>query len=278
MAGDLHCHTRISDGSLAVEDIILLAKKIGLSTIGITDHDTLAGTARAKILGKRHNIEVIQGVEFSAYDAERKQKTHIIAYNPTAPDRLERLCKKNSTSRKRAAHLMVIRACEKFPITSDLIQKCASGSTNIYKQHIMNALMETGYTNTIFGDLFQELFVLPGENNINIPVKYLDYKTVIEEIHGAGAAAVLAHCGHYNNYDLLEEELIDLGIDGVEVWHPKHAQEDVDRLLKIAKKHDLLVTGGSDFHGMYSAYSTPLGAYTTPEEDIKRLLAYEIKE
>ena len=69
MSGDLHCHTRLSDGTLGIEDIINLAKRKGLETIAITDHDCLAGTVRGKIIGARHGIQVIPGVELSATDA-----------------------------------------------------------------------------------------------------------------------------------------------------------------------------------------------------------------
>ena len=66
MSGDLHCHTRLSDGSLGIEEIITLAAKKGLKTIAITDHDCLAGTVRGKVIGARHGVQVIPGVEFSS--------------------------------------------------------------------------------------------------------------------------------------------------------------------------------------------------------------------
>ena len=69
MGGDLHCHTRLSDGSLGIEDLILLAKKLKVETIAITDHDCLAGTVRGKVIGERHGVQVIPGVEFSCIDS-----------------------------------------------------------------------------------------------------------------------------------------------------------------------------------------------------------------
>ena len=70
LSGDLHCHTRLSDGTLGIEDLIAFAKKKGLETIAITDHDCLAGTVRSKVIGARHGIQVIPGVELSSTDAE----------------------------------------------------------------------------------------------------------------------------------------------------------------------------------------------------------------
>ena len=69
LCGDLHCHTRLSDGTLGIEDLIAFAKKKGLETIAITDHDCLAGTVRSKVIGARHGIQVIPGVELSSTDA-----------------------------------------------------------------------------------------------------------------------------------------------------------------------------------------------------------------
>ena len=76
MSGDLHCHTRLSDGTLGIEDLINFAKKKGLETIAITDNDCLAGTVRGKIIGARHGIQVIPGVELSATD-EKNEKMFI---------------------------------------------------------------------------------------------------------------------------------------------------------------------------------------------------------
>lgn len=274
---DLHCHTKLSDGSLGIDDLIMVAKKSGMTAIAITDHDSLAGTRRGQMLGERLGIQVIQGVEFSAYDSERKKKVHILCYLPEFPDRLEGLCRKISNARKRAGQFMILKAAQKYPITPDFVIRCASGSTNIYKQHIMRALVECGYTTTVYGELYDELFSPESENNILSKIDYPEPKEIIDAIHEAGGIAVLAHCGWYDNYELLEKELIKYGIDGVEVWHPKNSEEDVIRLTAIAKKNKLLMTGGSDFHGAYSAEPTRVGECTTPEEDFALLLKYQAK-
>ena len=89
MGGDLHCHTRLSDGSVGIEDIIALARNCKLDTIAITDHDCLAGTVRAKIIGERNGVRVIPGVEISAVDPVTGRYAHILCYLPDHPDRLE---------------------------------------------------------------------------------------------------------------------------------------------------------------------------------------------
>ena len=87
MAADLHCHTKLSDGSVGIEDLIVIAQKSGIDTIAITDHDCLAGTVRGKVIGKRYGVNVIPGVEISAIDNEAGKKVHILCYLADAPDR-----------------------------------------------------------------------------------------------------------------------------------------------------------------------------------------------
>lgn len=277
MKADLHCHTKLSDGTLGIDDIIILAKNSGVTTLAITDHDCLAGTVRATIIGERHGITVIPAVEFSATDSKRGAKAHILCYLPDKPERLEGLCKSNSEKRKRAARIMVAKVAGKFPVTPELIMKCATGSTNIYKQHIMQALMECGYTTTIFGDLYNRLFTKESRMNVLMGATYPEPAEIIEAIHEAGGIAVLAHPGFYDNFELLEE-LIPIGLDGVEVWHPENTAEQQEMLIAIAKKHDLLVTGGSDFHGAYNAYPVKLGEYGPDETNVAQLLSYKAKK
>lgn len=277
MPADLHCHTRLSDGSLGIEDLILLAKRSGVDTIAITDHDCLAGTVRGKIIGERHGVSVIPGVEISAFDEEHNKKVHILCYLAENPDRLEGLCRRNSLSRRKASQLMVVKASQRYPISSELVLKCAAGSTNIYKQHILHALMECGYSTEIFGNMYRELFDPKNPDNIVIVPKYPSPLEVLEAIHDAGGIAVLAHPGFYDNFDIIDT-LIENGLDGVEVWHPKNTEEHVEKLTSLAKKHNLLMTGGSDFHGMYSASVTTLASFSTPDENLNALLNYQAKQ
>lgn len=277
LKADLHCHTKLSDGTLGIDDIIILAKNSGVTTLAVTDHDSLAGTVRAAIIGERHGVNVIPAVEFSATDSKRKAKAHILCYLPDTPERLEGLCKSNTEKRKRAARIMVAKVANKFPVTPELIMKCATGSTNIYKQHIMQALMECGYTTTIFGDLYNMLFKKESRINVLMEATYPEPVEIIEAIHEAGGIAVLAHPGFYDNFELLEE-LIPQGLDGVEVWHPENTPEQQELLINIAKKHDLLMTGGSDFHGAYNAYPIKLGEYGPDEDNVAKLLSYKARK
>ena len=277
LKADLHIHTKLSDGTVGIDDIVILAKNAGVTTISITDHDCLAGTVRAEMIGNRYGINVIPGVEFSATDSKRKSMVHILCYLPDKPERLEGLCKSNSLLRKRAGVIMLKKVANKFPISEDFILRNAQGSTNIFKQHILKALMECGYTTDIFGDLHKKLFSKDSPMNVSMDPTYPEPQEIIEAIHEAGGIAILAHPGFYNNFELFEE-LIPLGLDGVEVWHPENSEEEQEALIKIAKKHGLLMTGGSDFHGGFNAYPLKIGEYGPPEDALSQLLSYKAKK
>ncbi len=277
MAADLHCHTKLSDGSVGIEDLIVIAQKSGINTIAITDHDCLAGTVRGQVIGKRHGVTVIPGVELSAFDNEAGKKVHILSYLAEKPDRLEGLCKRTSVARKRAGQIMMLKVASRFPVSNDFIINHASGSTNLFKQHIMHALMDAGYTNKIYGDLYDALFSSKSETNLLAPVKYPDVKDVIDEIHNAGGIAVLAHPSLYDNFDEIDK-YIEMGLDGIEVWHPEASDEDIEKLSTICKKNKILMTGGSDFHGIYGRKTVTLGSCSTPDEHVDKLMGYKAKK
>ena len=271
MPADLHCHTRISDGSTSLDDLILLAKRRNITTISVTDHDTVAGVTRAKVLGGRYGIDVIPGAEFSCYDSRNGNKVHLLAYLFDYPDRLEGLCRRTGEARKKASLQCLSKVMRFYPITSEMVARAATGSTNIFKQHIMHTLMNCGYACTTYGELYDKLFNSKTGTCIVHP-EYPDVFEVLELLQSAGAVTVLAHPSEYDNMGLLPE-LIDAGLDGVEVWHPKNTETHKDELLRIAEKHDLVTTGGSDFHGMYSLTPNPLGSCSTPDAALAALLA-----
>ncbi len=272
MAADLHCHTKISDGSMPIEDLISMAKRRGISTLSVTDHDTTAGATRAVIIGKRQGLNVIHGVEFSTADPQRDGKAHLLCYMCDTPDRLEGLCRTINDRRKKAANDMVRRVMRYYPITPEMVVRCAQGSTNFFKQHIMHALMDAGYADSIFGDVYKKLFGKEGKARVEI--EYPDVREVIDLIHSAGGIAVLAHPYLYKNEALLEE-LAEKGLDGVEVWHPSHNEEQVAALTDFASQHHLLMTGGSDFHGMYTRECRALASTSCPDEHVQALINYK---
>lgn len=276
MSADLHCHTKLSDGSLGIEELINLAARNKVTTIAITDHDCLAGTVRGKILGERNGIKVIPGVELSSVDEETGRQVHILAYCCEFPDRIEGLCHYNSAARKKAGQYMMLKTAQKYPVSVELVLKCAQGSTNLYKQHIMLALMHSGCTGELYGELYDRLFTDDGEESVLVKPKYASTEKVIKSVLDAGGIPILAHPMVYNNYELIDR-LVSYGLAGIEVWHPSADEENSAMLRTIAQKKKLLMTGGSDFHGMYNRGSRTVGDHVTPQAQLTELLNYKTK-
>ena len=277
LSADLHCHTRLSNGSLGIEDLILLAKKRGVETIAITDHDCLAGTVRGKVIGERLGITVIPGVELSGTDKTNGQEIHLLCYKPDFPDRLEGLCRRSSLIRKKASHIMMLKVAQKYPVTPEFIAKCASGSTNIFKAHIMQALVETGFTDRIYGELYDKLFSKTDKNSFDVVPQYEDIFDVLTAIHDAGGIAVLSHPLRCKNKELLGQ-LVEAGLDGIEVFISGVGDRDREELLQYAKKHKLLTTGGTNFKGLYNKEVITVGDCDIPEECVKELLTYKSRK
>ena len=271
MKGDLHVHTTLSDGSLGMEEVIAQAKRIGLDFISITDHDTISSVSRAKVLGERYGVQTIPGVELTAWDKTRNRKVHILCYAPQKPDRLEGICRRCSEIRQSCAKETVENVLKLYPITAEDITKHLSGSKSIYKQHILHALIEYGYSTHFYGRLNDELFNEKTGSCI-VEREYPDVNYVLELIHSARGAAVLAHPMVYDSIDLIDDLASNGKLDGIEVYHYSADEEQQAMLLAKANEYDLIVTGGSDFHGLYNMRPTHLGMYTTDKDNIDRIL------
>lgn len=273
MKGDLHCHTTLSDGSLGIEEIIVQAKRTDIDVLSITDHDTLSSCNRAAVLGERYGVKIIPGVELSAWDEKRNCKVHILCYAPQKPDRLEGLCLKSCEIRKSCSKDMIEKVKELYPITTESVTKYAKSSKSIYKQHIMRALVNYGYAIDLYGELSDRLFTKNGDGSILVTRRYPSVDFVLDLIHSSRGVAVLAHPCMFNNIELCEELAEKKKLDGIEVYHYSADEKAKEKLLEIADKYDLIVTGGSDFHGLYNAVPTHIGSSATDEENIEKLYA-----
>lgn len=278
MAADLHCHTVLSDGSATVEQAMKFAHNVGLSAIAITDHDTFAGVAMAKEIGAKLGIQVIEGVEISAFDYQQCKKVHVLCYLPDEPEKLAPIMNETLSERRRSAMTAIQVLCKTYPITCEDFLSYAKDSTTIFKQHIMRALMDAGYSDKVFSDLYFDLFKRPSDKRIYAPIKYPDVYDVLRAVKDAGGIAVIAHAGFYDNFELIEQLNSEGLIDGVEVWHPENDEEQTRWLYEFAQANSLLKTGGSDFHGMNNSRMVPVGEYRTPQEELKELLEYKLRK
>ena len=272
MIGDLHCHTRLSNGSSSIDDLIFYAKRAGLDFLAVTDQDTMAGVVRAGVLGRRYGIRIIPGVELSCRDAERDRPVHLLCYLPDKPDRLQGLMNRSLASRRQAGAGMIRRVTHYYPITKEHIARYTLGSKAVYEAHIMQALLDTGYDCQSHGALYRKLFH-PGEGICGVIPEFPDVYTVLEAVRQAGGLAVLAHPNAPASMELLEELAEKRLIQGVERYHPGIDEECAGRIGEIGEQYGLFQTGGSGFHGYWSGTPHPVASRITTEECIREMFA-----
>lgn len=246
---DMHTHTTFSDGTYTPSDLIDLAHKTGLKAIAITDHDTIDGIPFARQKAKDLNIELIEGIEFSC--GYNSIEIHILGYflDITNKPFLSLLDNLKKTRDKRNKELIKKLQSIGIKIYLDDVF-CLCGGNLITKAHFAKALVQKGYVKTT-----QDAFnIYLGKNKpAYISRDLIDYKDAIKYIKNAGGKAVLAHPYIYK---LSEKELESLiknlkqnNIDGIECYYPSNTINQTNRLLNLAKKYNLKITAGSDFHG-----------------------------
>jgi predicted metal-dependent phosphoesterase TrpH len=270
---DLHVHSVFSDGTFTPREAVTLAKERGLSTMALTDHDTVNGLDEAFSAGDELGVEIVPGIEFSTvYDGNG---VHVLCYfmdaeNPELAAELKRL----QDDRYRRGEMMVEKLQELgYPITFERVREIAEGG-NIVRPHVAQALVEAGVVPTT-KDAFTEEFI--GSNGRAYVEKHaLHPLDALQLIHGAGGACVLAHPGTFRETKPVPPTLIDelaaAGLDGIEVSHPEHTPEVEAEYLQTAKRLGLIWTGSSDCHG--NRYDpVRLGVRTTAPEQLERLRA-----
>ena len=272
---DLHCHTRISDGSTSVDELLFMAKRMGVTTLAITDHDNFAGSKRGITLSKRYGVNVIFGVEFSSFSSDLDTELHILCYMCDFPDRLEGLCLRNANARRKSILEIVNQIVKYYPVSMNSINMKARGSSNIFRTHIIQSVLDTGFVTPVFSVAYDKIFGARSKIVCSQP-EYAETAEVISQIHQAGGLAILAHPND-ETIDKVLPYVMSLGIDGVEAFHPFVSSSLCDRVLKLSDKYELLVTGGSDFHGMYTSRQRYLGIRSTPVDYLDKMQKRKVK-
>lgn len=253
-------------------EVVSYASKVGLTAIAITDHDTVDGVAEAMEAGKQHNIEIISGIELSAeYGNVQKTEMHILGYyvdwESTKLKETLDIFKNARTERAKE----IFSRLEKIGINLNPEGLIASvGKKVIGRLHFAKVLIENGIVASV-QEAFQKY--LATDQVAYVPKYSITPKQAIELIKDAGGIPVLAHpyYGHYNNIDVIKE-LVDDGLQGIEVWHNKHPEHVIRKLLAITDELNLIATGGSDCHGVYGHQETPLiGKIKVPYSVIESL-------
>ena len=263
MAGDLHTHTNYSDGSYSPEELVAAAKKIGLHYLGITDHDTLDGIRHLYENGlyPGRGVNIIPGVELSANHPERD--IHIVGYNIDIYNEalLEMIDKIIEARWERFSEIIRILQTKKYNIREADVLKTAGTSRSIGRSHIARTLIRLGAFKSV-REAFEKML---GKGSPAYVPRYLpEVDEVIDVIHQSGGVAVLAHPKLVGD-DALVERLCTK-VDGLEVYYPFHKPDDVQHYFLLAKKYNLLITGGSDFHGAASRFVNELGEFTISDK------------
>lgn len=273
---DLHLHTIHSDGKLQVKDTIDIASEKGIKLLSITDHDSVAGVQEAIEYSKSHGISCISGVELSCrnemsiLEFPQDVSIHILAYNIdyNCIELIDTFQRYHSVRKSILDGLIKELCSDDFDINYDDINIIAGKQMRI--QDVINHINSCFMCNEkkkryieIAKSCYQKLFSQdnPLQNAINL-------------IKASGGLSVLAHAFiSYRDYDVEQNSfenvlnllnyLCDMGLDGIEAFYPKHSNEQCIFLQEEAKKRNLFVTAGSDFHG------TPLR---------KGMMDYEIKQ
>ncbi|NBJ69455.1 MULTISPECIES: PHP domain-containing protein [Clostridia] len=262
MKADLHVHSTYSDGSDHVEMVLAQANQRGVTQISFVDHDSIDGLKEKQSLGESYGIEVIPGIEISAYDFKRNRKVHLLGYDyhPEAKN-IAAICQ-TVRCRRQAHTLWQIEQLNQhgYSIDPQAVIRAARPSETIYKQHVMQQIMLAPYASSAYQELYRKLF--KGEGPAAGDIEYVDAFLAVEAIVADGGIAVVAHPGQLNSYDIISE-LVEVGLGGVERNHPDHTAEDHQRVEALAKKYELVMTGGSDYHGSFGA-PVEIGAITSP--------------
>jgi len=249
---DLHTHTTASDGTYSPARLVELAGEYGLSAIAITDHDTVAGISEATEAGARTGVEVVAGIEISVEYPRDRGVMHILGYDldTQSPALLEALEWVQEWRRDRNPR-MVDRLREMGIDVSIEDVEAVAGGGQIGRPHIARAMVANGAVGNL-----QEAFdryLQPGAPAY-VDKGRLGREKAMDAIRGAGGVTVLAHPGQLGigDGDRLRsavEELVDIGLCGIEAHYKDHSPERTATYVDMAERLGLVATCGSDFHG-----------------------------
>ena len=239
---ELHCHTTCSDGSLTPAELVNYAAQRGVKALAITDHDTMAGWDEAIATANPLDLEIVPGLELSTVHNGRS--LHVLGFYPDA-QKLHAPLQKRVEGRKRRARQMAEKLAELgFPIELPDM----SGSMAPGRPHIASALKRAGHVNT-HAEAFDRF--LKDDGPAYVPYEKFTVQEGIQLLLSCGAVPVWAHPFIFRggSVETVLPELVEAGLMGIEVYHPTHSPSNVRKLEEYCQEYDLLMTGGSDYHG-----------------------------
>ncbi len=239
---DLHVHSTYSDGLLTPDELARRAVRHNITAIAITDHDTMAGSGEKEEACRRHGLAFVPGVELSCERDGREVHILSLFADPKSPlvARIDDL----SLSRRERMELMLERLL-RLGLRVDMAELPVADDGVYGRPHLARALIAKGFVKTVNEAFAKYLY---DDGPVHIAKRRLTVSGGVELAHALGGIAILAHpgvSGWAGDLDSFAAE----GIDGVEVYHPKHGGETIAKLLRYCRERGLLPSGGSDFHG-----------------------------
>jgi predicted metal-dependent phosphoesterase TrpH len=239
---ELHTHTTYSDGILTPQQLVARAAQAGVKALAITDHDTLHGWDEAIAAAKQYQIEIVPGVELSTVHNGRS--LHILGYYPQRALLAAPLAERLAGRKRRAKQMVANLAQMGYPLKLEQLD----GNLALGRPHIASAMISAGYVSSS-----QEAFerFLGEDRPAYVHYEKFSIQEGISLIRDCGGIPVWAHPYLFRGgkvEDVLPE-LLDAGLMGLEVYHPHHGNNKVHRLQQLCQKHNLLMTGGTDYHG-----------------------------
>ncbi len=269
MRVDLHVHTNASDGLLAPGDLVRAVRAAQVEVFSVTDHDTVDALDEARRAAEAAGLTLVNGVELSAY--WRAVEFHILGYflDP-AHAALRAFLDTTREARRTRLHAMLNRlhAMGMQIPPEEVLARARNG--NVGRPHLARALVERGFVGSA-DEAFDRY--LGTDRPAYVPRPDVSVGDAIRVIREAGGIASLAHPGLHDRDEAIPD-LRAAGLAAIEVYHPKHAFGRARRYRRLAQEHGLLVTGGSDFHGINEGdHASVPGLPCLPEADYERLLA-----
>jgi len=263
---DLHNHTNFSDGVLSPFQLVKAAKEKGIAALGITDHDTMEGIAPAEAAGQKYNLEIIPGIELST--SSWGKEFHLLGYfcDPSA-QQLKNILDTMASDRQKRMKKMIARL-ENLGLAIDIREVLSQTKGRAPgRPHLASVLHQKGYCRTP-AEAFQRYI---GNGCPAFVERFkLDLFKAINSLHAAGGIPVLAHPGIYNG-DRFISSMVKGGLKGIEVYHPDHSPKDEIRYRQLAQKYNLLITGGSDYHGGGIGTAPAVGTVTIGYHYLEKL-------
>ena len=270
---DLHCHTVFSDGTRTPRQLLEEARDRGLYGVAIADHDTTAGWEQAMHAAEELHFPLMRGTEITAQCG--CVSVHMLAYLYDPNNRqISELFEKTRRARVARTKKMVELLSKDYPITwQSVLEQVKEGSrTTIGRPHIADALVAAG----VYKDRSEAFaHAVRTGSKYYIPTPSPSASEVVNAVKDAGGVSVVAHAADPSrNLTLLSdaqiEELAGEGLGGLEVWHRGNPESERARLLELAERYDLLVTGGSDWHG--AGKPNELGENLTDDATVREIV------